>query len=258
MKRLRHPIRAIREPFGTAGLIVAVVALIAALGGSAIAAGALSGPEKKEIKKYAKKYAQQFAVQGPAGPAGSKGDTGAKGDPGAPGSKGDPGEKGTNGTNGTNGTDGVDGEDGMCSSTNPECVLPSGATMTGIWSFDAPTGGEELWSTISFPLQAVPAPIYGLGTVVYIGTESDQERVDHGAPPYDRVHCPGSAEDPQALPGYLCIYESYTANIIAFGTIREPTFGSQPDINSGIQMAWEINNNAQPAAGFGSWAFTAE
>ena len=38
MKSFRHPVRAIREPFGTAGLIIAVVALVAAVGGNAFAA----------------------------------------------------------------------------------------------------------------------------------------------------------------------------------------------------------------------------
>lgn len=95
MKRLRHPVRAIREPFGTAGLIVACVALIAALGGSAIAASnALTGKQKKEVTKIAKKFAGKNGAPGAAGPQGPAGSPGAKGDPGAAGAEG------TDGTNG--------------------------------------------------------------------------------------------------------------------------------------------------------------
>jgi hypothetical protein len=93
VSRLRHPIRAIREPFGTAGLIVAMVALVAALGGTALAAkGALTGKQKKEVEKIAMKF-QGSGPAGPAGPAGSKGDPGADGK-NATGSAGLPGEAG--------------------------------------------------------------------------------------------------------------------------------------------------------------------
>ncbi|HEX3042034.1 MAG TPA: hypothetical protein VHP56_08120 [Solirubrobacterales bacterium] len=94
MSRLRHPIRAIREPFGTAGLIVAMVALVAALGGTALAAkGALTGKQKKEVEKIA----MRFQGSGPAGPAGSKGDPGVPGADGknasgTPGTAGEPGK----------------------------------------------------------------------------------------------------------------------------------------------------------------------
>ena len=57
MQRLRHPIRAIREPFGKAGLTVAILALVLAMVGGAYASGALTGKQKKEVKKIAKKYA---------------------------------------------------------------------------------------------------------------------------------------------------------------------------------------------------------
>lgn len=110
MKRLRHPVRAIREPFGTAGLIVACIALIAALGGSAFAAAKLTGKQKKEVEKIAKKFAGKPGAPGAQGPAGPQGPAGANGKDGAPGKDGANGKDGTNGTNGTNGTDGADGE----------------------------------------------------------------------------------------------------------------------------------------------------
>jgi hypothetical protein len=116
VKRLRHPIRAIREPFGAAGLIIAMVALVAALGGSALAAsGALTGKQKKEVEKIAKKYAGKPGAPGAAGTNGTNGTNGKDGSNGSKGDKGDPG------TNGTNGTNGVDGESVTAS------VVPPGA-----------------------------------------------------------------------------------------------------------------------------------
>jgi hypothetical protein len=103
MKRLRHPIRAVREPFGTAGLIVACVALVLALTGAAFAAGGLTGKQKKEVEKIAKKVAGKPGAagapgaQGPAGPAGKDGANGAAGAKGATGPQGSVGSKGATG-----------------------------------------------------------------------------------------------------------------------------------------------------------------
>jgi len=174
MKRLRHPVRAIREPFGTAGLVVACIALIAALGGTALAAkGALTGKQKKEVEKIAKKFAGK---DGAAGAPGANGTNGANGKDGAEGKQGPEGKAGANGTNGTNGTPGTPGTNGkspkiiaeyqpgepgceenggfvyevegsneeaeVCNGKegkdgSPWAVggLPSGATETGTWAF---------------------------------------------------------------------------------------------------------------------------
>lgn len=112
MKRLRHPVRAIREPFGTAGLVVACVALIAALGGTAFAAAKLSPTQKKEVEKIAKKFAGKPGApgapgaQGPAGPAGKDGSNGAPGPKGATGAEGATGETGATGATGDTGVAG--------------------------------------------------------------------------------------------------------------------------------------------------------
>ena len=84
-------VQRIREPFGKAGLIVAVIALVAALVGGAYAAAGLTGKQKKEVKKIAKKFAGKDGAQGPVGPQGAKGD------------KGDTGAAGADGTDGSNG-----------------------------------------------------------------------------------------------------------------------------------------------------------
>ncbi len=123
MKRLRHPVRAIREPFGTAGLVVACVALIAALGGTALAAAKLNSTQKKEVEKIAKKFA---------------GKPGAPGAPGAVGPQGSPGANGKDGLNGTNGTDGKDGENGTDGSPGAP-----GAPGKSVESFPVLTGATE-------------------------------------------------------------------------------------------------------------------
>ena len=120
--RLRHPIRSLKEPFGKAGLTVAILALVLAMVGGAYAAGALSGKQKKEVEKIAKKYAGKTGSagsQGPAGPAGAKGDTGTNG------------KDGTNGTNGTNGKEGPEGKQGKDGTTGFTETLPKGKTETG-------------------------------------------------------------------------------------------------------------------------------
>jgi Collagen triple helix repeat (20 copies) len=94
MSRLRHPVRSLKEPFGKAGLTVAILALVLAMVGGAYAASALTGKQKKEVEKIAKKY---------AGKPGAPGANGVNGSNGAPGAKGEAGAPGANGTNGTNG-----------------------------------------------------------------------------------------------------------------------------------------------------------
>lgn len=240
----------IHDRLGTAGFVVAIVALVAALSGVAIAAGGgLTGKQKKEVTKIAKKYA------GKQGPEGKQGPQGAPGAAGAPGAKGDPGAPGT---------PGAPGEAGMCSISKPECVLPPGATETGNWSFSAPSGGIAGYATISLPLQANPElEINPVDHIVWVApeVESEEERVvTNGGEPYDTTHCPGTTADPEALPGYLCVYGKELFNVKNFA-FKQPTFpwGSEtPDLNSGAVLGFEIANSEIPLAlGRGSWAYTA-
>jgi len=128
----------IHEKLGTAGFVISIVALIAALTGGAYAAGALNPQVKKQItkesKKFSKKFSKQFATPGPQGPTGAAGAAGARGDAGAKG------DAGTNGTNGAPGTNGTNGEAGMCSEGEPECALAPGGVLTGVWSASGGVG----------------------------------------------------------------------------------------------------------------------
>ena len=97
-----------KDRFGTAGVVLGVIAIVLAVGGSAIAASGLNGKQKKEVKSIAK----SFQGTGPEGKAGAAGTNGTNGKDGA---------AGTAGTNGTNGKDG----------TNGKTVLSGTATPTG-------------------------------------------------------------------------------------------------------------------------------
>jgi hypothetical protein len=218
----------LREPFGKAGLIVAVIALVAALVGGAYAAGTLTSKQKKEVKKIAQTYAGK---PGPEGLQGPKGEPGAKGDPGA---------EGKQGTAGTPGTDGEAGEPGVCSVSNPKCVLPPGARLTGSWATDGPgltdpqtqcAGGCEMIIAISYPLEVRGA------------TETQKEVVETPT-----GNCPGSYGTPDAEPGWICIYKGG-----GFGTTGI-IFGSTEDWQAGLIMRFSRANLEEPAKAFGTWA----
>jgi hypothetical protein len=245
MKRLlRHPIRAVREPFGTAGLIIAMIALVAALGGTALAAkGALTGKQKKEVAKIAKKYAGKDGAVGAAGPQGL---SGPKGEPGV---KGDPGLQGLQGEEGPPGPSGP-----TCNEVTGACLLPPGATETGYWSFSGrgketfetevesvksshTLGVQSAFATISYPLRVPSAPTFN---IMLPGDPADPD-------------CPGSAEQPKAEPGNVCLYtvEFSHAHLSGFTTFytKDPT--------SGVGMEFTIDAGEE-GYGLGTWAVTAE
>jgi hypothetical protein len=246
--------RRLREPFGKAGLTVAVIALVFAMLGGAYAAGKLTSKQKKEVEKIAKKF------QG-TGPAGAQGAAGSNGKDGAQGGKG---ETGPQGKQGNPGAPGVDGEDGACSLGNTECVLPPGATMTGTWSFSAPSGGtatgepfegEEALASISFPLQVKGAALQA----EWIGLDFWLEETGEE---FDKSHCHGEAQSPEADPGYLCVYASAVNFNSGKGNKREFDRLEMLQLNggvkpSGVVLPFKFKDLEKPAVGAGTWAATA-
>lgn len=251
--------QAIHKQFGTAGLILSVAAVVLALAGGAFAAsGGLTGKQKKEVKSIAKSF------PGPAGPAGAKGDPGAAGGAGAAGA---PGKDGASATaepfsgeahgckeggvlvksasaevpvcNGKKGAQGPAGP--VCE--NGECLLPEGATETGIWYI---RGTETTSLSISFPLR-LPA-----ATEVHPYYVTAQEAELHTAP----AGCPGSFKEPKAVAtedseeAPFCLYEQFKFNFNPPGlyTLSEP--------RSGLATEFEIVNAGQEADAWGSWALT--
>jgi hypothetical protein len=226
----------IHQKLGTAGFIISIVALVAALGGGAYAAnGALTGKQKKEVEKIAKKVAKP-GPEGKQGPAGTAGSTGAKGDAGVKGDAGANGDAGSAGAAGKgvvvaslnpgqgtppcaeggvsvevegsgakksicNGEEGPDGPKGSEGSPWVDGgTLPTGKTETGSWaSGQLPKAGAVL-VPISFPI-----PLSEKVAVHFIpqGMENPPTTV-----------CPSGSWEfektikPEAAPGNLCVYET--------------------------------------------------
>ena len=280
MKRLRHPVRAIREPFGTAGLVVACVALVLALTGAAFAAGALTGKQKKEVEKIAKKYAGKpgaAGAQGPAGPQGpagaagkdgAQGEKGAKGDNGSPGSPGKDGkspeivEEFTAGDPGSgcdenggflyevegsgekaeicNGKEGRDGTDGEPWTLGG--TLPPGATETGTWATMVAGASEGVTEAPA----VISFPIQLAGGIesnhVHISTQGDFS-----------TFCPGGSggDRPEAPPGEVCIYVALEGTAAA----SNPRVFTASAANQGVSrpggyLYWDLGAKGHAAGSF--------
>ena len=245
----------IHEKLGTAGFVISIIALFAALGGGAYAAsGGLTGKQKKEVVKIAQTEAKKYGKTGPVGPAGPTGPAGSKGAPGAT----EKGEKGDSGNPGRN------GEDGACSENNPSCILPSGATLTGDWSFvargaetfETEVGGTTTTHTlgvtgayleINFPL-SVPSLSDG-STPPASKFDPEQNYIGAGDP--STSECPGTVHEPEAAPGHVCVYAQSEGGV----TGLPANFTMNPQ--GGLILEMHLESGAE-AFGYGSWAVTAE
>lgn len=227
----------LHERLGTAGLVIAVLALVVALAGTAFAATGLNGKQKKEVKKIAKQFAGKPGAVGPVGPAGPAGPQGPKGDPGPKGETGAPGQPGEEGEVGE---PGETGEAGACSVTIPKCELPSGATLVGAWAFNTINVANPS-TAISFGLR--------------VKAEPEVEYVDGGAGPTE--NCPGNFENPKAKAGYLCIYVNSAETVNAeTASTHHGSLGS--DLHSGAVVSLVPENVANETIGRGTWAVTAK
>jgi hypothetical protein len=168
-------IRRIKQQFGTAGLVIAILALIVALAGTAVAAKRVfTKQQEKQIVKIAKKYAGKPGAPGATGPQGSAGP------------KGDTGATGPEGKEGPEGPQGEPGETGFTE------TLPSKKSLYGTWGAgDTENGGAINVGTISFGIPLATAP-----TAVTVASGADKSGEG----------CPGSSAEPEADPGKLCIY----------------------------------------------------
>jgi Collagen triple helix repeat (20 copies) len=243
--------RALREPWGTAGLLVAIVALVTALAGAAYAAsgGGLSHKQKKEVEKIAKKFAGKPGKAGPQGPAGPPGAPGANGKGGAPGPEG---KEGPAGPTGPEGPEGKEGSPWTAGGT-----LPGEATEYGVFADAFPAvsgedsggdtftaevkGAQRIPISFTIPLSAPPS-----ATVV-----TNEQQLNNEVPAQcdsddDGV---GTFEKPQADPGNLCAFVG-SSNNIALG----PVFTATREFGAVLFAG------TKESGGFveGSWAVTAE
>jgi hypothetical protein len=270
-----------RDRFGTAGIVIAVIALIAALGGTALAAGgALTGKQKKEVEKIAKKYAGKPGAPGVAGTNGTNGKDGAEGRQGPEGKAGTNGTEGKAGTNGTNGAPGkspeelatlAPGEEG-CAAGGVLYGIPGGeesSICNGVKGVKGDTG--EPWAAGG----TLPPGAKETGTWFFTGTNADTGGIRIAlsfpiplASPLDEEHvhyfsdvdfgtfCEQQGGDPKPKPGNLCVYltESVSGTVFTgiFKNIEEEEKGS---LRTGAVLRFAAPTGA--AVGGGSFAVTA-
>jgi hypothetical protein len=243
----------LKEPFGKAGLTVAICALVLALVGGAYAAGGLTKSQEKQVTKIAKKYAGKPGAAGATGPAGT------------------PGTNGTNGTNGKNGTsvtNSVEPQGANCAEGGTKIVgtattyacngeegspwtdggtLPSGSTETGVWTVRT-TQGVSVSVPISFP---IPLLISLEETQVHYVTLTQQIQ---GTGP---EACLGNFNEPKAKAGNLCVYEYGTIHA-EFSRIANFATGESGTLTTGAELRLDPHEPEPNGwGGEGTWAVTA-
>ena len=213
-------------------MVVALIALVVATTGSAVAASLITSAQIKDgtiqtkdiSKKTLKALKGKQGARGATGAAGAAGAAGPAGPAGAPGTQGEKGEKGDQGNRGTD--------------FSPNATLPSGASLTGTWGVGSGANGFAA-DSIDYRIPLATAP-----SAHYIATPGDQT-----------ADCSGPGH---AAAGHLCVYEiGGTANEV-FSSIYNHESGTASN-GSGkngfvlyLQSGGTQNNYAS-----GSWTVTA-
>jgi hypothetical protein len=264
---------AIRRRFNATGF-VAVLALVFAMSGGAYAASRYVITSTKQIKPSVLK-----SLQGRAGASGAQGAAGAAGPAGAAGAKGETGATGPQGPKGEPGATGPQGPAGANGTTGFTSTLPAGKTETGTWSFDS---SSEYVDVASLSFNIPLAEPLGASQVHYIlanGKEFISKLAEEGGYTFEALPseaCLGSAANPTATPGNLCVYETEAAGVFKVHTGNEeesvrgeifPASKYPPNFHhetggadtGGAALAF----GAKPVAligslGWGTWAVTAE
>lgn len=268
----------IHNRLGTAGFVISIIALVAAMTGGAYAA--LSSADKsfvkKESKKFSKQFSKQFAIAGPVGPAGPPGAPGKDGANGKDGAAGQDGADGTSpttetfaGTKGSctnggitvksasspvnvcNGKNGEDGEDGETGFTE---TLPPGETETGAWALSSGTQSSFVPLSFNIPLAEAPESTHFVNKngEEFVSANFETFTAVYQTP----VNCLGTVEAPTAPSGMICIYAKKQA------AIEGANLGF---INSTEDQRWTSGATFQflkatttSAIAWGTWAVTAK
>jgi hypothetical protein len=241
----------LRNQIGTAGLVVAIVALVAAMSGGAYAASGGSGGGKATASAKGKQGKQgKPGKTGPAGPAGPQGPAGPAG-PAGP--KGETGAAGTNGTNGKNGANGEPGEPG--SPWTAGGTLPSEATEAGTYSISSETGSGVFVGYASGDISfTIPlAAKLSASNVIYVkggagAAPSNCENSEHAGA--------ASVENPEAKPGFLCVFAGMHGNISEEEMIISNPASGAEGANKAGAVLFELPTEKE-ALGAGTWAVTA-
>ncbi len=241
---IRRRFEALHRQMGTAGVVLAALALLLCTAGGALAAsGALTGKQKKEVKKIAKQYAGKPGAPGVAGPAGAPGAPGKEGAQGKAGLQGEVGPTGEQGPTGEVGPTGPTGETGFTE------TLPSEKTEKGVWRFAS--NGETLQYvpiTFSIPLSEADAASIAVETLSKTASPT--------------ANCPGSPKEPRAEPGFLCVYtsgdESQTTFFGSPNAVYKPvSSGEEEGVISGGALLYFESHIIAGEVSAGSFAVTA-
>jgi hypothetical protein len=257
--------RAIRRQINPA-MVLALVALVFAATGGAYAAssnGGGSGAKATALTTHtaavaiaAKAKPAPKGKAGPRGPAGAKGATGATGATGAAGPAGATGATGPAGA----GTPGVAGSAGPAGPAGPQGpkgesgfteTLPKGKTEKGTWSAETAEGDTQAAvGSVSFSI-----PLAG---------PLDEEHVVYVGLGESSPHCgAGTAVEPQAEEGYLCVFAGHTALLPSvLGVIHNPAkeLSEKGAGESGAILLFspeEVNGKFEGGFAIGTWAVTA-
>lgn len=229
MEAADHPGVIVKKP--SPAMLIALVALFVALGGSSYAAVSLSknsvankhlkddSVTSAEVKKESlaasdlKESAREKlrGAQGPQGVAGPQGPAGPQGSQGATGPAG----------------------------PFPDGSLPPGKTIRGAYSFRGPASDAFSATALSFGFLLASAPV--------------PHFVDPALPPPSQ--CQGSAANPEAQAGHLCVYETLGANR---GTVTFLDPGAQTTGagREGAVMQADDNAGSTTVYSYGTWAVT--
>jgi hypothetical protein len=242
--------------------VIATLALVFAMTGGAYAAKKYLITSTKQISPSVLK-----SLQGKAGPAGAAGTQGVPGVAGAPGPGGAKGENGANGSNGANGqsvTGGaaskaeceaggvkytsVSGSTAVCNGKNGTTgftkTLPKGETETGSWAVSIHAENQGGIVPISFAIP-LAAPIES-AKVQFVGAAGNGGT------------CPGTAVEPKAEKGNLCVYGAVLASVKFVSMISSSAFEGGAGRAGAVAEFESEGAGGGGGAGFGTWAVTAE
>jgi hypothetical protein len=249
----------------TPSMVVAVIALVfAATGGALAATSSNDGASHAQslatavVSKAKPKAKVKAGPRGPAGPAGKAGALGATGPAGPAGATGPAGAVGPTGAAGTNGTDGTNGKEGPEGPEGPEGspwtvggALPSGQSESGTWAVRRADNafGEKAVVALSYGIRLAVPPEEGSYIVV-----------GETPPPGCKG---GTAAEPKALPGNLCIFEGEAtfdhAGGLGYEFTLSPAGGGVG--TTGAEMLFKTKTPAtvgEEVSAEGTWVVTAK
>jgi hypothetical protein len=133
--------------------------------------------------------------------------------------------------------------DGLDSSAFSRKTIPSGTTVYGVvgGQYNATAGGQEFGQSASLP------------AVAPVGLVDNHVNVKGGFDD-DPTNCTGTALDPTAAPGYVCIYPYYSTNA---ETINGAVWGGSGEPNPWGFTFGFFSSGAGASAVFATWAYTA-